>query len=161
MAYSYTEETIATLKAFILANYNTYLAQITTEKADDIPLPMIETQNLSTTYIDLESQKKWPYMTIIPFAEDWKLLTTGSDQVECGIQITIVIGGYRETYLSNMILRYASAMRNMLSANYTLGVSGHNLEVSPEMSVVYFQEVQGQADLKACRLTIVIRKDIV
>jgi hypothetical protein len=161
MAYSMTEETIKTLKAFILANYNTYLTQITTEKADDIPLPMIETQNISTGFIDLDSQKKWPYLAIIPVAEDWDMLSTGTDQVESGIQITIVIGGYRQSYLADMILRYGAAMRNMLSSNYQLGVADHALEVSPTMSVVYFQDVQGQADLKAVRLTIVIKKDIV
>lgn len=158
--YSTTEETMDTLKAFILANLNTYLTAITTEKADSIPLPMPETQDIDIGYLDLDSQKKWPYLTIVPVGEDWALLTTGSDQVEAAIQITVVVGGYRESYLSAMILRYAAALRNMLSANYTLGVSGHNLEVSPEMTVLYFQEVQGQADLKACRLTIIIKKDV-
>lgn len=160
MAYSYTENTMDTLKAFILANLNTYLTQISTEKADSIPLPMVETQNLGVGYIDLDSQKKWPYLTIVPVGEDWEILSSGTDQVEAVFQITVVVGGYRESYLSAMILRYAAAIRNMLSANYTLGVSGHNLEVSPSMTVIYFQEVQGQADLKACRLTITIKKDV-
>lgn len=160
MAYSYTEDTMENLKAYIVSNLQTFLTQITAEKADSVPLPMIEEHNIDTGYMDLDNQKKWPYISIVPMGDEWTILTADQDTLECVLQVTFVIGGYREAFLAAQILRYAAAFRNMLNADYRLGDSRLNQMVSPEMTVVYFQEVQSQADLKASRVTMTIKKDI-
>lgn len=148
------------LKSYMISNFETFLTQITDEKNDKIPLPMIEDHNIDIGFMDLDNQKKWPYLSIVAIGDEWKVLTSGQDTLEAVFQCTFVIGGYRESHLAAQILRYADAFRNMLNADYRLGDTTLNQMVSPEITVVYFQEVQSQADLKASRVTITIKKDI-
>jgi hypothetical protein len=161
MSLSYIEDTMDGIKTYILANVQTYLTAVINAQGDNVPLPMVETQNITIGYMDLENQKKWPAIFIVPIAENWgQNNRLGVQDVEMILEVSIVIGGYRESWLASMIYRYASALRNMFMSDITIGDNTNAQRLEPEHRVDYFQRTYAKEDLKAAKLTISVTKDV-
>lgn len=161
MGYSHTEDLMDALKAFIIANYQTYLTQITTEKADSVPLPMVASDDIILGYMDIDTRKKWPAIFIVPITETWGIdMSLGGESLQAMFQVNIMAGGYRDSWLSEMIIRYASAFRNMLRSDLAIGLTDNTLKQEPDMQVNYYQQVYSQTDLKAARIIFVLTKEV-
>jgi hypothetical protein len=121
---------------------------------------MVTSDNIILGYIDVESRKEWPAIFIVPIAETWGMdMSLGRESVQVMLQVNIVVGGYREAWLSDMIIRYASAFRNMLRSDIDIGVHDNTLKQEPDIQTNYYQQVYS-TDLKAARVIIVLTKEV-
>ena len=159
MALSYTEDLLYDVRAYVIANLDTYLTAIKTEKGDSrtIPLGIGDTNSVLVGATDLASYDNYPVIIFHPVQTNWEPIASGLEQMEITTAIWVVCGGYEETRLARMVYRYADAFRNLFRENYTLGnkVSDTRME-----SVEYYPSLLGEPQLKGGKIIVRIVKDI-
>lgn len=157
---SYTEDTLDDVKAFILANLQTYLSGILAIKGDsrDIPLDMFEDEQILIGESDVGIYDNYPMMFINPMEDKFEYLASGIDTLQTQAVISVVVSGYEEATLMKMCMRYGAAMRNMIRENTTFDNAVDEIAVD---TIVYIQNILGAPELSGVNIIIYITKQIV
>lgn len=120
MAYeSRIEDMLNGIKSYVESGIGTYLAGITAAKGDGIPLDDFETVAVGER--DPFGISLLPACLVTPERWGIKALSLGEDTIGIVVAFQIVFAGDNEETMLTQALRYAEALRQLLTADETCG----------------------------------------
>lgn len=146
------EQILDEVKAIMIANFNTKLTQITTDKGDSIVLPPVDTDAYFLQSLDEEAVNFDPFVAY--GIEDIESNSNGhltSEKIFITVAVVLVDNGRND--INRIMFRYSRALKEIFEENWQNHNTSTKINVN-RSTVVPFQALDSSATYKAIGIEI-------